>query len=131
MLYNNQNKYTSELLVPNTGTLVNWARDNHIDLTEPEGLESALKQLASVINQFKNGGAYEDLFPSRWLPAAIAILDEPFNLDNQLLNSTGKMVRAKIVEYHKDKIHYLYTPQAKDIVNPMNLEALKKALNRS
>ncbi len=131
MLYNNQNKYTSALLVPNTGTLVNWARDNHIDLAEPEGLESALKQLASVINQFKNGGAYEDLFPSRWLRAAIAILDEPFNLDNQLLNSTGKMVRTKIVEYHKDKIHYLYTPQAKDIVNPVNLEALKKALNRS
>ena len=39
------------------------------------------------------------------------------------------MVRAKIVERHKDKIDYLYTPEAKNIVNPPNLFAIKRVLN--
>ena len=38
------------------------------------------------------------------------------------------MVRAKIVERHKDKIDYLYTPEAKNIVNPENLAAIKRVL---
>jgi long-chain acyl-CoA synthetase len=62
------------------------------------------------------------------LPSAIAILDEPFSGDNKLLNSLGKMVRAKIVERHKDKIDFLYTPEAKNIINQRNLAALKNVL---
>lgn len=126
MLYNNQNKYTSALLVPNTEALARWAKNKHIDLSDPKGLEAVLKQLGSEISQYKQGGVHENLFPSRWLPAAITILDEAFNMDNQLLNSTGKMVRSKIIERHKVKIDYLYTPEAKNIVNPVNVEALKK-----
>ena len=36
------------------------------------------------------------------------------------------MVRGKVVEYHKDKLEFLYTPEAKNIVNPMNIEAIKR-----
>lgn len=49
--------------------------------------------------------------------------------DNKQLNSLGKMVRSKIVERHKDKIDYLYTPEAKSIVNPRNVEAIRKLLH--
>jgi hypothetical protein len=38
------------------------------------------------------------------------------------------MVRAKIVERHKDKIDFLYTPEAKNIINQRNLAAIKKVL---
>ncbi len=69
-----------------------------------------------------------NLFPSRWLPAAIAILDEPFSSDNKLINSLGKLVRAKVVERHKEKIDFLYTPEAKNIVNQRNLAAIKNVL---
>ena len=126
MLYNNQNKYTSALLVPNTEALARWAKNKHIDLSDPKGLEAVLKQLGSEISQYKQGGVHENLFPSRWLPSAIAVLDEAFNMDNQLLNSTGKIVRTKIVEYHHVKIDYLFTPEAKNISNLKNIEALKK-----
>jgi long-chain acyl-CoA synthetase len=68
------------------------------------------------------------LFPSRWLPSTIGIVDEPFTMDNRLLNSVGKMVRAKIVEFHKEKIDYLYTPEARNIANPMNKTAITRAL---
>jgi long-chain acyl-CoA synthetase len=129
MLYNNQNKYTSALLVPNGEALARWSKSKNISLTDSKGLEAVLNEIESVINQYKHGGVYDDLFPSRWLPVAIAILDEPFNMDNTLLNSTGKMVRAKIIDRHKDKIDYLYTPEAKNIVNQMNLAAIKKVLS--
>jgi long-chain acyl-CoA synthetase len=128
MLYNNQNKYTTALLVPNGDALAKWAKNKNIDLANPKGLESVLIELDAVISQYRTGGQYDDLFPSRWLPAAVAILDEPFNGENKLLNSLGKMVRAKIVERHNDKLKYLYTPEAKNIVNPENLAAIRKVL---
>ncbi len=128
MLYNNQNKYTSALLVPNGDALVRWAKDKNIDLTGSKGLEAVLTELDSVINQYRAGGLYDDLFPSRWLPAAVAVLDEPFSSDNKLLNSLGKMVRSRIVEHYREKIDYLYTPEAKNILNPGNIAALKKVL---
>jgi len=37
-----------------------------------------------------------------------------------------KMVRGKICERYKDKIEYLYTPEAKDICNKMNKEAVSR-----
>jgi long-chain acyl-CoA synthetase len=126
MLYNNQDKYTSALLVPNKEALQRWTKKQNINPSDSEGQKAILLEIDAVVNQYKQGGKYDDLFPSRWLPASIAILDETFSLDNALLNSTGKMVRSKVVEYHKDKIAYLYTPEAKDIVNPLNLEAIRK-----
>lgn len=129
MLYNNQNQYTSALLVPNKEALERWAKNNHVNLADTKGQEAVLLEIESVINQYKKGGRFDHLFPSRWLPAAIAILDEPFTLDNSLLNSTGKVVRSKVVEYHKDKIDFLYTPDAKNIVNHLNMDAIKKFLN--
>jgi long-chain acyl-CoA synthetase len=128
MLYNNQNKYTTALLMPNGEALARWAKSKNIDLSNVKGLEAVLNELDTVISQYRTGGHYDDLFPSRWLPAAVGILDEPFNADNKLLNSLGKMVRAKIVERYGDKINYLYTPEAKNIVNPENLAAIKKVL---
>jgi long-chain acyl-CoA synthetase len=128
MLYNNQNRYTSVLLVPNGEALARWAKGNNISLAESKGLETVLKELESVIDQYKQGGKHDDLFPSRWLPAAIAILDEPFSSDNKLLNSLGKMVRTKIVERHKDTIEFLYSPEAKNIVNQRNILAIKRIL---
>jgi long-chain acyl-CoA synthetase len=129
MLYNNQNKYTAALLVPNKEALQRWAKSKNISLSDIKGQEAVLLEIELVINQYKQGGLFDNLFPYRWLPAAIAILDEPFTLENTLLNSTGKMVRGKIVEYHKDKIDYLFTPEAKSIVNPVNINVIKKIFN--
>jgi long-chain acyl-CoA synthetase len=129
MLYNNQNKYTSAVLVPNKEALLRLVKNKNINLSERKGQEAVLLEIESVIDQYKPGAVYGDLFPSRWLPAAVAILEEPFTQDNSLINTTGKMVRAKIVDYYKDKIEYLYTPEGKSIVNPMNIEAIRKIMN--
>ena len=86
-------------------------------------------EIRSVIDQYNEDGLYGDLFPSNWLPASVAIINEPFTIDNALLSSTGKMIRAKIIECYKDKIDYLYTPEGKSIVNPKNIEAIRQILN--
>jgi long-chain acyl-CoA synthetase len=126
MLYNNQSKYTSALLVPNKEALEKWAEEHHIDLAGLNGIEAVLKEIESVINLYKKGGIHDNLFPSLWLPDAVAILAESFNAENKLMNSTGKMVRHKIVEYYKDKLEYLYTPEGSKMINPVNIEAVKK-----
>ena len=128
MLYNNQNKYTTALLVPNGDALARWAKNKNIDLANSQGLEAVLYELDSVISQYRTGGQSDDLFPPRWLPSAVGILDEPFNADNKLLNSLGKMVRAKIVERYHDRIDYMYTAEAKNIINPENLASIKRVL---
>jgi len=131
MLYNNQNKYTSAVLVPNKEALLKWAKSKNIGISDMKGEEAVLLEIESVINQYKQGGIYDDLFPSRWLPAAIGILAEPFTLDNKQTNSLGKMVRSKIVERHKDTIEYLYTTEGKNIVNPQNIAAIKRVMGVS
>ena len=56
MLYNNQNKYTSALLVPNGDALARWAKNKNIDLADSKGLEAVLTELDSVISQYRTGG---------------------------------------------------------------------------
>jgi long-chain acyl-CoA synthetase len=41
----------------------------------------------------------------------------------------AKMVRGKIIEYFKTELEFLYTPEAKNIQNRMNMDALKKLGN--
>lgn len=36
------------------------------------------------------------------------------------------MVRGKIVEHYQDWINYLFSPGAKEIDNPKNMESLEK-----
>jgi len=128
MLYNDQNKYTTALIVPNSEALARWAKSNSISLTDSKGHEAILNEVESVISQYKPGGVHDDLFPSRWLPSAIGIIPESFTMENSLLNSTGKMVRAKIVDRYREEIEFLYTPEAKNIINQKNLAAIKKIL---
>ncbi len=128
MLFNNQNKFTTALLVPNGEALARWAKNKNIDISGPQGPEAVLNELDSVIGQYRTGGQYDDLFPPRWLPSAVGVLAESFNADNKLLNSLGKMVRAKIVERYHDRIDSLYSAEARNIVNPENLAAIKKVL---
>jgi long-chain acyl-CoA synthetase len=66
------------------------------------------------------------MFPQRWLPVATGILEEGFTEENELMNSTMKIVRGRIMDKHQDLIDYLYTPDAKDITNERNTEEVEK-----
>jgi long-chain acyl-CoA synthetase len=126
MLHNNQNPYTIGLVVPNNEALKKAISEKGADITTPQGKEEALKLLQQEINHFKKGGKFEGEFPERWLPAAIGVLEEPFTEQNKFINSTMKMVRGKIAEHYKERIDFLYTAEAKNIINSLNLKALER-----
>lgn len=126
MLYNDQSPYTVGLIVPKKEALKKAVKESNLDIHSTEGQKFALNKLQEEINDFKKGGKFEGQFPERWLPAAISVILEPFSEQNKLINSTLKMVRGKIVEYHKDKLDYLFTPESKEIDNLKNMEEVSK-----
>ena len=121
MLYNNQSPYTIALIVPNKENL----KRKGYDLAAEEGRKDALKKLEKELNKYKKGGDFEGMFPERWLPSTFAVLAEPFTEQNQMINSTMKMVRGKIEKAYADRINYLFTAEGKQIKNQQNLDALK------
>ena len=126
MLHNNQNPYTVGMIVPDIEAINRELKAKGIDKGSNTSISEVLKIIQNDINQFKKGGKYEGMFPERWLPATIAVLPEAFSPENKMLNAQMKMVRGKINEHYIKELEYLYTPQAKNIENEMNIGALKK-----
>jgi long-chain acyl-CoA synthetase len=125
MLYNNQSNYTTAVLVPNRDQLLRTLKSRGLDLSSEEGRKAALEILDAEVGRFKKGGEFEGMFPERWLPSCFAVLAEPFTEQNQMINSTMKMVRGKIEKAYAARIDYMYTTEGKKLLNPQNLDALK------
>ena len=124
MLYNNQSPYTIALIVPNKEALKRKLAFSNLTLDTEEGRKAALKKMEQELNKYKKGGEFEGMFPERWLPSTFAILNEPFTEQNQMINSTMKMVRGKIEKFYADRINFLYSSEGKQIFNEKNLEAI-------
>ena len=60
-----------------------------------KGKELSLHLIENEVNEYRTNGKYGKMFPQRWLPVAIGILEESFTEDNGLMNSTMKIVRGK------------------------------------
>lgn len=99
ILYNNQSPYTVALVVPNKDRLKKHLTHQYLDLSSDKGREEAIRIIQSQIDRFRKGGDLSALFPDRWLPAAFAILPEPFTEQNGMVNSTMKIVRGKIEKH--------------------------------
>ena len=124
MLYNNQSLYTTALIVPNKEQLKRHLSQQGLSLATEEGRKAALQKMETELNKFKKGGEFEGMFPERWLPSCFAVLPEPFTEQNQMINSSLKMVRGKIEKAYADRIAHLYTAEGKQLLNPKNLESL-------
>lgn len=125
MLYNNQSNYTTAVIVPNRDQLIRTLKVQGLDLSTEDGSKAALTILDGEINKYKKGGDLEGMFPERWLPTCFAVLSEPFTEQNQMINSTMKMVRGKIEKAYAERIAYMYTAAGKQLHNQQNIDALK------
>ena len=125
MLYNNQDAYTIGVIVPNQLAIKSFLKEKGIENTE-EAKKAALQKINDELKQYSKGGLYESMFPQRWLPAAVGILPEAFSEENKMINSTMKMVRNTVVSNYKSIIHFLYTPEGKNILHKMNIENIDK-----
>ncbi len=126
MLYNNQKPYTVALLVPNQHSLKLYLEEKNLTADSDEGKRAVIILIENEINEYRTNGKYGNMFPQRWLPVAIGILEESFTEDNGLMNSTMKIVRGKIMEKYQDLIDYLYTLDAKIVTNDRNIEEVEK-----
>lgn len=124
ILHNNQDPYTMVLIVPAKDALKEYAAAQGLDPASEQGKTAMLQKIQSEVDSYKKGGAHEGMFPERWLPAAIAVLPEPFTEQNGLVNSTMKIVRGKVEKHYADRIDYAFTPEGKNLLNPKNLESV-------
>ncbi len=123
MLYNNQSPYTIALIVPNMDSIKRMLAAMNLKPDSDEGRKAAVEKIESELNKYKKGGEFEGMFPERWLPSTFAVLKEPFSEQNQMINSTMKMVRGKIEKAYAERINYLFTAEGKKIMNEQNLNA--------
>jgi long-chain acyl-CoA synthetase len=126
MLYNNQKPYTVALIVPNQHSLKLYLEEKNLTADSDDGRKAVTNLLENEVDEYRTNGKYGNMFPQRWLPVSIGILEEGFTEENGLMNSSLKIVRGKIMERYMDLIDYLYTPNAKDVNNEMNLEEIEK-----
>ena len=126
MLYNNQSPYTAALLVPNRDLTLQWLKGKDLSCRTTEGQEVVLRLLESEIDAYREGGTYAAMFPSRWLPSAMAVLGEEFTEQNGFMNSTLKMVRGRISEHYKNRLDFLFTPEGQSICNHQNMMIVKR-----
>ena len=124
VLHNNQDPYTIVLIVPNKEALKDWAKSCGKDPSTEEGKKEMLSKIQSEIDSYRKGGSREGLFPERWLPAAVAVLPEPFTEQNHMVNSTMKIVRGKVEKFYADRIEYAYTTEGKNLYNPKNMASI-------
>lgn len=124
VMHNNQDPYTIVLIVPNKDALRAFAKNAGVDPDSRAGKEMMLKKIQSEIDSYKKGGVHAGMFPERWLPAAVAVLPEPFTEQNRMVNSTMKIVRGKVEEFYADRIAYAYTSEGRELLNEKNIASI-------
>lgn len=119
MIYNNQSKFTSAIFT------IDPLKVNKLKDMSPENIVEAVRK---DMNRFKSEDAYKGQFPEKWTPRVFYIAPEPFTEENKMVNSTLKMVRHKITEAYQNEIESIYDTDAKDKVNKLNIESIKKVI---
>lgn len=126
IVYNNQNPYTIALIVASKERLNQLLDERNIK--GDERYREAAKVIASEVAKYRSGGAFANEFPDRWVPAVIALANEPFTEQNGLVNSTMKVVRNKVEKHFAAAIEHAYTAEGKAIDNERNIAAIKQLL---
>jgi long-chain acyl-CoA synthetase len=128
ILHNNQNPFTSGLIVPNKEKIKQYLKSTNQSSGNNETMVDVLNQIQTEIDHIKAESKKSFNFPARWLPSTLVVLKESFTEQNKLLNSTMKVVRPKVEEHFSDEIRYLYTPEAKNFQSQTNIDNLRAFL---
>ncbi len=126
LLSNNQKSYTVGLIVPNQHALKIYLDEKKLTADSEAGQKAVLMLIENEVNEYRTSGKFGKMFPQRWLPVALGVLDESFTEENGLVNATAKIIRGKVTEKYSDLINYLYTPSAKAVTNEINIEAVER-----
>ena len=126
MLHNNQHAFTVALIVPNIQAINRACIQHHFKPGSDEAFAFALKLIAKDIAQSNKQGKHANMFPDRWLPSRFYILPEAFTEQNNLMNSTMKMVRGKVTEKYASVLELLHSPAGKGSQTETNILNLRR-----
>lgn len=121
MLYNNQKKLTSSIIVVDEQKVKKLIKEQQIK--EAPSLLNAIHQ---EIKAFKTDDTYKSKFPSKWMPSLFYLAPESFSEDNKQVNSTMKMVRFKIEEAYQEKIELMYSSNGSERIKQENESTLER-----
>jgi len=126
MIYNDHQKYTTALITLNKNAVQ--------ELILKEGIhtyEALNKHLKNEILLFSKQVEFKDKFPGKWIPSNFQIIAEEFSEDNQMINSTLKMVRHKITETYQNRLDLMYGAKAQDKALLENIKMLEDLVSLS
>jgi len=128
ILHNNQDPYTTALIFPEKEAIKRYLKEKGFAPDSKEGIEAAIELIDNEIREYRSNGKFGDMFPQRWVPATIGILNDGFTIENKLMNPSYKIIRPKVEETYTDLFNFLYTPESKKAVNSTNVEAMQALL---
>ena len=120
MIYNDHKKYTTALLTLNKPMI-----KNRLARGEWGTARELAQELKKEMLLFTKQPEFLDKFPTKWIPSNFQIVEEEFSEENQMINSTLKMVRHRITETYKDKLELMYGSEAQLKSKASNLAALE------
>ena len=123
MIYNDHQKFTSALI-----TLNKKAVEDLIRAEQLKTFEEVNQHLKKEMLLFSNQIEFKDKFPGKWIPSNFQIIKEAFSEDDQLINSTLKMVRHRITERYQDRLDLMYVKKAQDITLKENIKVLEELI---
>jgi len=124
MIYNDHQKFTSALITLNKNAVEGLIKKEHI-----KTFEELNKRLKAEMLLFSNQIEFKDKFPGKWIPSNFQVIKEAFSEDNQLINSTLKMVRHRITERYQDRLDLMYVKKAQDITLKENIKVLEELVS--
>lgn len=127
MAYNNQCKFTSAVITVNTGALKEAVTAAGLSSGGDEAtrIDAVLAMIRDDLLAFTAHKDYSTL-PAQWRPASFALIAQPFDESNGLINSTLKLVRHKVCEVYKDRIDELYATGTADPFSRGNRQAVRE-----
>ena len=123
MVYNDMKKHTT--------ALVTLDENQCRQLFSRKNIQNAGDAVNALNEEFeawkKNIKKTGKTIPPAWRPSAFEIITKPFSEEDQLINSTMKLVRHKVVEKYSGRIEAMY----KDLntLNSRNIQAVKDIFN--
>jgi long-chain acyl-CoA synthetase len=127
MVYNEQCKFTSALITLNPDELKGAVKAAGITGTGDGDLDRIIDLIREDLTVFQHTAEYAAI-PARWRPASFALIAEPFDEKNGLVNSTMKLVRHKVRDFYRSRIDELYAVPAAEPRLPGNRRALRDIL---
>lgn len=120
MIYNDHKKYTTALITLNKPLIKTQLKKNTWN-----SAEELLGDLKKEMLLFTKQPEFADKFPVKWIPSNFQIVPEEFSEENQMINSTLKMVRHKITQTYQSRLELMYGKEAQQKSKENNLATLQ------